>query len=257
MSANTMILHKAWLDTRWRFSVGLAVLACSVAGTVLLYPEVQKMLPMAAGIKISGAVGDEIRKAIQLSSTFSGYAWLKWYDGNLLTFGTLLAALLGAGGMFSGGAALYTLALPVSRRNMLFSRAGLGLAELFVALLVPSLAIPILAPAVGESASYVDALIHAACAIIAASLFFSLTLYLTTVFSDVWRPLLLTLVVAGLDGLAEAFYRDQLTLGPIHTMSGFSYHTAGDVPWIGLAICATGAAALIWAAALNLERRDF
>ena len=260
MSADSMILYKSWLDTRWRFIVGLSVLACSAAGIVLSYPQVMKLMPLAAGFKASGALGEEIRKAIDLSATFGGYAWLKWYGGNLLTFGTLVATLLGAGGMFSssaGGGAYYTLALPVSRRWMLATRAALGLGELLAALVVPSLAIPLLAPLVGESASFVDALVHGACAFIACSLFFSLTLLLATGFSDVWRPLLLALVVAGLDGLAEMFFHDQLGLGPIHTMSGESYHATGAMPWIGLAICAAGSAALLWAAVLNLERRDF
>ena len=120
MSANNMIVYKSWLDTRWRFIVGLIFLACSSAGSVLVYPQIVKLLPLAAGVDTSGAFGEEIRKAIELSSSFGGYVWLKWDNGNLVQLGTLFAILLGAGGVLSqttGGGAFYTLALPVSTRR--------------------------------------------------------------------------------------------------------------------------------------------
>ena len=40
-------------------------------------------------------------------------------------------------------------------------------------------------------------------------------------------------------------------------MSGESYFRDGVLPWPGLAICAAGSAVLIYAAVINLERRDF
>lgn len=260
MSAGSMILYKSWLDTRWRFIVGLIVLTCSVFGLVLLYPQVTQLLPFAASIDVPGAVGEEIRKAIDLSSSFSGYLWLKWHNGNLVLFGTLFAILLGAGGVFAagtGGGAFYTLALPASRRKLLTVRATMGLVELFLMMMLPSLAVPLVAPAIGETGSFPDAAIHGLCAFIAGSLFFSFTLFLATVFADVWRPVLIAIAVAGLNGLLEAFFHDDLPLGVVHTMSGEIYYNTGAAPWLGLAICIAGSAALIYAAMLNLERRDF
>ena len=42
-----MIWYKAWLETRWQFLIGLAVLLCSAASTVLIRPEMLKLLPLA------------------------------------------------------------------------------------------------------------------------------------------------------------------------------------------------------------------
>ena len=260
MSASTMIVYKSWLDTRWRFIAGLIVLTCSAVGVVLVYPQVVELLPVAAQIKVPGAIGEEIRKAIALSSSFGGYQWLKWDNGSLVQLGTLFAILLGAGGVFSqttGGGAFYTLALPVSRRKLLGARAAVGLTELFALILLPSLVIPLAAPLIGESSSFFDQLVHGLCAFIAASLFFAFTLLLATVFSDVWRPVLIAIAVAGLIGLAELFFHNDLRFGIFRTMSAETYHNTGALPWLGLLVCAAGSAAMIYAAALNLERRDF
>jgi len=260
MSGGNMVVYKTWLDTRWRFIVGLIVLLCSALGVVFVYPQVVQLLPLAAGIDAPGQLGEEIRKAIELSSSFHGYQWLKWDNGSIIQMGTLFAVLLGAGGVFSqttGGGAYYTLALPVSRRRLLATRAATGLVELFLLLLLPTLAIPLAAPAIGESASFLDAFVHGVCAFIASSLFFSLTLLLATVFADVWRPVLITIAIAGLIGLGELFFHNDLAFGIFRTMSAETYHQTGALPWLGLLGCAAGSAALIYLAVLNLERRDF
>ena len=70
----------------------------------------------------------------------------------LVGFGpVVVAALLGSGSPLvkSGSGSLFSLALPVSRRRWIGTRAGLGLAELFVVTLAPSVALAaiVLAPA--------------------------------------------------------------------------------------------------------------
>ena len=260
MAVGNMVLQKTWLDTRWRFLAGLILLSCTAVGVVLIYPQVAKLLPMAAGIEIHGRIGEEIRKAIELSASFQGYKWLKWDNGSAIQLGTLFAVLLGAGGVFSqatGGGAFYALALPVSRRRWLVTRAATGLFELFLMLLVPSLAIPLTAPVIGEHASFLDAFAHAICAFTGGALFFSLTLLLATIFTDVWRPVLIAVGLAGLIGLGELFLRDTLSWGIFRMMSAETYQNTGALPWLSLLACAAGSAGLIYAAILSLERRDF
>ncbi len=260
MSAGNMVVYKSWLDTRWRFLIGLAVMLCSSAVSVLVYPEIAGLLPMAAGVQAEGRVGEEIRKAVELSATFRGYEWSQWNNQSLASLGTLFPVLLGAGGVFAqgtGGGVYYTLALPVSRRRMLATRAVTGLLQVFVLVLLPFLVIPLLAPAVGESYSVADALAFAVCGFFGASVLFSFTLLLTTMFSDVWRPLLIGLAVAALVGLLELVLHDALPFGLYRTMNGETYFLTGELPWLGLLACAAGSAAMIYAAVLNLERRDF
>ena len=79
---------------------------------------------------------------------------------------SLFAVLLGTGGLLSqasGGGALFTLSLPVSRKRLLGVRAATGLAELLALAFVPPLLLPLLSPAVGQSYGIGDALVHGAC----------------------------------------------------------------------------------------------
>ncbi len=46
-----MLWYKSWLETRWRFIIGLVVLMCSAAGTVLAYPKVIKLMPLVPTIE--------------------------------------------------------------------------------------------------------------------------------------------------------------------------------------------------------------
>jgi ABC-2 type transport system permease protein len=256
-TADTMIVYKSWLDMRWRFIIGLGLMICSAAGAVFLYPQIVKMLPMAADFQADGVLGEEIRKAVERASTFRGYIWDQWNNQNLASLGTVFPVLLGAGGVYAQGGAYYTLALPVSRRRVLATRAVTGLLLILALMLLCFLAIPLVAPAVGESYSFGDALVHAVCAFFAGSVLFSFTLLLTTVFSDVWRPLLIGLVLGAAIGIAELFLHNTVPFGLYRTMNAETYFLTGNLPWLGLLACAAGSAALIYAAALNLERRNF
>ena len=260
MPANSMIVYKTWLDTRWRFIIGLGLMLCSAGSALFIYPQVVEMLPMAEGMQMDGALGAEIRKAVELSRTFTGYMWTQWNSQNLATMGTLFPVLLGAGAVVSqgmGGGAYYTLALPVSRRRLLATRAATGLVQVFAMVLLSFLLIAALAPAIGQSYGLGDALVYAVCAFFGASVWFSLTLLLATVFTDVWRPLLIGLAAGGLVGIAEIFFHDTIPFGIYRTMNAETYFRDGSLPWLGLLACAAGSAAMIYAAVLNLERRNF
>ena len=49
-----MLWYKSWLETRWRFLIGLALLILMACGAVFGYPAVQELMPMAAQIGRQG-----------------------------------------------------------------------------------------------------------------------------------------------------------------------------------------------------------
>src|SRR5438046_2728230 len=53
-----MLWYKSWLETRWRFAIGLAILILSASGTVLAYPRVVALLPLVPRPLLSPAVGE-------------------------------------------------------------------------------------------------------------------------------------------------------------------------------------------------------
>jgi hypothetical protein len=89
---------------------------------------------------------------------------------------------------------------------------------------------------------------------VAGAVFFSLASFLSTMFGDIWRPLLIAIAIAC--GLAIlSFVAPQLAI--YRVMSGESYFRTGALPWAGLLVSAVIATALLYSAAETLERRDF
>jgi ABC-2 type transport system permease protein len=255
-----MLWYKAWLETRWRFLIGLALLICSAGGTVVVYPQMMKLMPLVPSVDATGELGRRIREAAELAREYRGYVWSQWFRQNAAQMWTIFAALLGSGGLLShgsGGGALFTLSMPVSRSRLLGVRVAAGFAELSVLAFVPSLLLPIVSPAVGQSYAVGDVLIHSACLLVAGAVFFSLASLLSTIFADVWRPPLLALLVAGVLGIGEQALRVLSRYGIFRVMSGELYFRTGQVPWLGLLSTAAASAAMLYLAAVNIARRDF
>lgn len=67
--------YKSWLETRSRFPIGLALLTLSVAGAVVAYPRVVKLLPLVPTMEASGELGRRIREGAELMRNYRGYIW--------------------------------------------------------------------------------------------------------------------------------------------------------------------------------------
>ncbi|MBI3494159.1 MAG: hypothetical protein HY047_20625 [Acidobacteria bacterium] len=259
-----MLWYKSWLETRWRFLIGLALLMILACSAVFEYPAVQKLMPLTQTIDTTidtrSMMGRLIKEGAEVQSTYRGFVWWQWFRQNLTQMWTLFAVLLGSGGLLSqtsGSAALFTLSLPASRNRVVGVRAATGLAELLVLAFVPSLLIPLLSPAIGQSYGIGDTLVHGACLFIAGAVFFSLAFLLSTVFSDVWRPLLIACAVAVVLGFAEQAVRELSPYGIFRVMSGEVYFRSGELPWLGLLASAAVSASLLYVAARNIARQDF
>jgi ABC-type transport system involved in multi-copper enzyme maturation permease subunit len=257
-----MLWHKAWLETRWRFISALLILTVLAGGNVYDFLATQKLLPRlnvsteTPAAEATGLAG-MIREAIDIQKDFRGFVWYQAFRQNLTQMGVFFAVLLGCGGLLSEtskGSALFTLSLPVTRKQLLGVRAGMGLAQLLAISLIPPLAISILAPTIGQRFSPIDALAHGVCIFFVAAVFFSLASFLSTLFGDIWRPMLIAVGIA----CAVAFISFAVPQVSIFSvMNGESYFKTGTLPWTGLSTSAVLAMALLYSAAETLERRDF
>lgn len=248
-----MLRYKSWIDTRSRFLLGLGILLVFACGTAMTFQFVEKVTASVEGL----ALQPELQESLELIRTFPGYVWSQWFSGNFSTLLTVFAALLGSGNPLikSGSGALFSLALPVSRGRWILARAETGVAELFVLALAPGLVIAALAPFVGGQFALLDAVVYGLCSFVVASLFFAVAMFFSTLFTDVWRPLLLTCFVAIAVAAAGTALPEAQSL--FQAMAGQSYFYDGVLPWFPLLLSAAGAAALIYAAAANIARRDF
>ena len=254
-----MLWYKVWLETRWRFLIGLFLLIGSAASIVLAYPRVMQLMPLVPTADTGGELGRRIREAAALSRDYRGYVWSQVFRQTPTQMGTLFAVLLGTGGLLSpsGGGALFTLSLPISRHRLLAVRAAAGLLELAVLAFVTSLVVPVLSPAVGHTYSVGSALVHGMCWFVAGAVFYSLALWFSTVFTDIWRPLLLACTVAFTLAMVDFIFRDLARFSIFRVMSAETYFRTGSPPWVGLLASATIAAGILYGAAVNLAQRDF
>jgi ABC-2 type transport system permease protein len=254
-----MLWHKSWLETRWRFAIGFALLVILAGGTVFDYPVVRQLMPAVTKLDASGPMGRLLNEAVELQRDYRGFIWWQWHRQNLTHVWTLFAVLLGSGGLISkasGGAELFTLSLPASRNRVLGVRVLTGLAELLGLAVIPSLLIPLLSPAIGQSYPVADSLIHGMCLFVAGAAFFSLAFLLSTVLNDLWRPLLMACAIAIVLAVGETFVRSP-AYGIFRVMSAEEYFRAGQLPWVGLVISAGTSFAMLYGAATNFARRDF
>ncbi len=254
-----MLWYKAWLETRWRFLIGLGLLTIVAVGTVYDYLAVQKLMPLAGSVDYSGELGRRLKEAVELERTYRGFVWLQWFRQNLSQMGTLMAVILGSGNALSStaGGVMFTLSMPASRRDVLRVRATLGLAEWCALAFLPSLVIPLFSPAVGQSYGVGDTLVHALCVFVVGTVAFSLASWLSTLFADLWRPLLLACGIVIVLSLCESVLGEAGRFGLFHVMSGDSYFRTGHLPWAGLIVSVLASAAMLAGAARNLERREF
>jgi hypothetical protein len=251
-----MLWYKSWIDTRSRFLIGLAVGLLGAIAYVAAFPQVRQYIELLATQPPPEGL-PRIAESVALQRTFRGFVWGGWFSKNFGLFTVLIAALLGSGSALSGSGRglLFSLALPVSRDRWVRARASLGAVELLALTLVPSLAICLVAPLVGEHYGVLDAAVHGVSAFAGAALFFAVATLLSTVFEDVWRPLLFTCLIAGVLAFAESVLLDGGGLFAV--TSGEAYFRGGSPSWLGLAAALAVALALIYAAAANVARREF
>src|SRR5688572_23097140 len=148
-----MLWHKAWLETRWRFITALLILTVMAGAKVYEYVVTLRMMPLAESV-ISGnntPLGAAIREAVSVQREFRGFIWYNAFRDNLTQMGVLFAVLLGCGGLLSEakkGSALFTLSLPITRRELLRVRTVTGVTQCLAITMIPPLVLPILAPAI-------------------------------------------------------------------------------------------------------------
>jgi hypothetical protein len=254
-----MLWYKSWLETRWRFAIGLIVLMMSVTGTVLAYPQLAQFVTQMPNLNLQGEIGRRVAEVVALSGQYRGYVWSQWFVQNMPQMWAVFAAVLGTGGLLSqvsGGGALFTLSLPATRSRLLGIRAATSLAELLALAVVPSLMLPLLSPLIGQSYSVTDALVHSLCLFVGGSVFFSLAFLLSTVFHDVWRPALIVLCTAFVLSLLHQF-DDLSRYSLLRVMNAEVYFRDGELPWLGLLTSAVISGALIYGATRNMARQDF
>ena len=253
-----MIWQHAFLETRWRFLIGLVLLPVSAAFVVFSYPQLTSLTQSVTPAP-NTALGREIGEAIELSKTYDGYVWSQWFRQNGSQLGGLFAVIIGTGGLLSQTAAarLFTLSLPVSREQLLGARAAAGLAQMLVLALVPALAIVVVSPLIAKSFPLLDALAYAMCAFAGSAVLFSVAFLFSSMFSNVWAPVVLALCTGSALRMLDEISNGNGQFSLFQMMHGESYFNGHGLPWLMLLVSAAVSLALLYAGTRLIARQDF
>ena len=254
-----MLWYKAWMETRWRFIAGLAILMAIAVTIVAAHPMLMKMMPRLSGM-LTGPLGDQLRTQLEQMQSYHAYIWTQWWTKNLVEIWTVMAVLIAAGGLLaesSRGSALFTLALPVTRRRLFGVRCAVGVLEVAALALLPSLAIRMLSPTIDQSYPLAGVLVHSALLLAGGMVFFSLTVLLSSVFADQWRPILISLGAAAVLGLLWSVFPQLAPVNLGAVMTGEDYYLYGRAPWLGVLASLAISAVLLGGALQIVEQRDF
>lgn len=157
-----MLVRKSWLESRGRFVSAAVVLAILGVSTVLRAPAT-----------ISG--WESVHRGEQMS--YPLYIWLSLSHGFLQFLWVIAAVILGLGGLIREealGSSGFSLALPVSRRAHILTRAGVGAAEAAALGFIPGLIVVALSPVIGRSYPLSQALLFAGLLVLAGLVFYAL-----------------------------------------------------------------------------------
>jgi ABC-type transport system involved in multi-copper enzyme maturation permease subunit len=245
-----MLIKKAWLESKARFTAAAVVLAILGVSTVLRAPAT-----------IAG--WERIHRGEQMS--YPLYVWLSLPHGFLQFLWIIAAVLLGLGGLLreeAVGSSGFTLSLPVSRRRHVVTRAAVGAAEAIVLGFIPLLIVAVLSPLIQRSYPLSQALMFGSMFVVAGMVFFALGFFLSHILRGEYSA-----PVVALAGIAAFYILTKLPrLGFLSVFDemdgkkvlvGHTFLLGDEFPLLPIAVSLAIAAALIALSIGRANARDF
>jgi ABC-type transport system involved in multi-copper enzyme maturation permease subunit len=245
-----MLYYKAWLESRVRF------LAAAAVQSLYCVTFIQR-----ARI--------DFPPALEPTLTYTGHVWRGIYNGLDLVVFIIMAALLGLGGLERErevGTDGFTLALPLSRVQLLRPRVVVAMLEMAVLAAIPLVVVPWASSSIGREYPVVDAARFAMLFAIIGTLWVA-AVVLGSVALSGYASLVAALLAPAICAAASSgtLFRAYPYASPFNVMNGarlpFLNRTtalvAGPLPWTALIAFVAVSAALLSVAAAVASRKDF
>jgi len=245
-----MLWYKAWRESRTRFALSGLSIAVLCAGLAFFY-------------------SDAARGITDRPLTYSEYIWRIVYKGYLRELFVVLALLLGVGGLLRErdyGSAGFTLALPVSRAQILAWKAAAGIIEVAALSFVPAMLVPLCSEFAGTSYPWAQALEFGLLWLVGGTFVFMIGFLASTVLGGEYSAPVAALIALLLySGAAEAPFPERYLPNVHDFMSGTGmpyfrsadFVLSGPLPWTQIAVMLLMSLALFEASSRILHRRDF
>ncbi|HJQ10064.1 MAG TPA: ABC transporter permease subunit [Gemmatimonadaceae bacterium] len=245
-----MLLRKAWLESKGRFTASAVVLTLLGVSTVLRAPAT-----------IAG--WESVHRGEQMS--YPLYIWLSLPHGFLQFLWVIAAVILGLGGLLredAAGSSGSTLSLPVSRRRHVLTRAMVGAVEAIVLGFIPGLLVVVLSPLIQRSYPLSQALMFATMFVLAGLVFYALGFFLSHVLRGEYAA-----PAVGLAAIAAFYILTKLprfdVLSVFDAMDGKkvlvgrSFFLGSEFPAVQIAVSLVLAFTLVALSIARVDKRDF
>jgi ABC-2 family transporter protein len=263
----SMLLYKAWIETRVRFLAGLI----AVAIVCIFYMEQHAWLVRMWSADLQHPYFRQHSMWAWLGiHEYGWYLWHYLYDNYLQQIWALFAVLLAFGGLIrekTNETALFSLGLPVSRRRWLFTRLAVALIEGVALSLFAVLVVIIGSSVIHQSFSLTQMLLHTALMVAAGVYIIALANLCYTLFPGNYLSLLFTLILLGVPYLWLQLYTQRMRIAGRqtwlayldlpHAMAGPWQLNWATTPWISLLVIWMLTALLLGAAVAYGDRVDY
>jgi ABC-2 type transport system permease protein len=251
-----MLWYKAWIESRTRFTLIAVALTLFCAGVVLFHGQVEPLLTDALhGLR---------------SRTFSEHVYRLVYSGTAKGMFAILVIFLGLGGLCrerTHGTAIFTLALPATRFQMVVAQMAVGLLELAVLSLLPALLIPPLSALVHQYYPFMQALHFGVLWFCCGSIIFAVSFFLSVILAGEYTApvacfliLILNAGVSSWSPIRDWRLNLMWTMGDFNTMHwdpGLNLLVSAPLPWARLAAIMFVTLCLLAAAVRSIRKQDF
>jgi ABC-2 type transport system permease protein len=238
-----VLWYKAWIETRARF-LGALCSITFIIGFLVYHNDVVLDPPVL----------------------FNNY-FLSRIDIYLMGMWLLSVVLFAMGGLMhekSVGTSSFTLTLPVSRADVLFTRILMGLLQTVLAAVVPWTAILVVSDHFRKPFPLSQAALYVLLLVSGGLVYFALAILVSTLIEGEYTAAalacgltLVTMIMFAASGWSDPY----LNIGKFMT-GGFlfenrTYLLAARIPWAGLISCWSAAAAMLVASIIVTERHEF
>jgi ABC-2 type transport system permease protein len=251
-----MLLFKAWRESRARFFLSAGTIGALCTGVVLF------------NVQIQNNPGQPLRGFQAGTYTEQVYDFI--YGGTAKGLFALLMLFIGLGGLLREqrrGTAPFTLALPVTRSEIIVTQIVVGVVEVIAIAALPLLLIPGLSPFVGRSYPVSESLHFALLWLGGGLMVFALAFLCSVLFAGEYTALLVAFLglfavplVAQVRVLQPYRVNFLMTMGDFGTMHWNPEHTLllpAPMPWMRLLVFLGITVTLLRVALGVTKRQDF
>jgi ABC-2 type transport system permease protein len=246
-----MLYYKAWLESRVRFLAAGALLSLYCLTFVqrarLDFPPIlEPMLP------------------------YTAHVWRGIYNGLDAVVFVVMSGVLGLGGLERErelGSSAFTLALPVSRLQLLWPRVAVAMLEMAVLTAIPLVVVPWASASIGREYPLVHAVRFATLFAITGTLWVAAGVLASIALSGTYASLAATLLAPAICAavFSSTALRSRPVLSPLNVMNGsrlpfLNRVTAladGSLPWTALLSFVVASVVLVGIASALACQRDF